>query len=148
MKEVMHKLIMTFCLTFFTCSVFSQSIKFAYDENGNRVSRITISKDAPDRPPDTLRFIQSKSQMIQPHGNVTISIFPNPTSDIINIQCKEIDNPIDLDLNLFSSKGELLKTLKINNLNQTMDVGGYPNGIYHLKINVGNRTESWKIIKR
>ncbi|MBK7441513.1 MAG: T9SS type A sorting domain-containing protein [Bacteroidetes bacterium] len=59
-----------------------------------------------------------------------ISIFPNPTSDKLNIVAKNIDIA---DLKIINSAGEIVQIIN-NWQNETVDVANLPAGIYYLQL--------------
>lgn len=72
----------------------------------------------------------------------TISIYPNPTKDFINVQSeKEIKS-----LQLISVEGKVIQ----KNLNSTkINLNGLPNGIYFLKVELSNgRIQFEKVVKK
>lgn len=66
------------------------------------------------------------------------SVYPNPSSDILNIKTNEIIDKLEL----YNTLGQLILTKKANNVN----VSGINNGFYILKIYSGNKTVSKKVI--
>ncbi len=65
-------------------------------------------------------------------ANIDINIYPNPTSDIINIESKESISNIEL----YNLSGELLS--KQNGL--TIDAANLSNGTYFIKMQVGEKS--------
>jgi len=65
--------------------------------------------------------------------DIDVKVFPNPSSDIIYIQQKKINN---LQYKLFDSTGKLLVSRLNSEANQTfiLDVSQYNSGIYYLEI--------------
>jgi uncharacterized repeat protein (TIGR01451 family) len=76
----------------------------------------------------------------------TVSIFPNPTSEILNINAQ---TPIS-KVSLYDLNGRLLKEEQINgNLMQhQLDVQNLSNGIYFVEIDSGDKSVSKKFVKR
>jgi hypothetical protein len=68
-----------------------------------------------------------------------ITIFPNPTSDIINIKLTDYNPNDDLKLSIYDATGRIIINDKINN-NQVLDLSNYKSGIYfiHLYDSKGN----------
>jgi len=66
------------------------------------------------------------------------SVYPNPSSDTLNIKTNEIIDKLEL----YNTLGQLILTKKANNVN----VNGINNGLYILKIYSGNKTVSKKVI--
>ncbi|HNE87650.1 MAG TPA: T9SS type A sorting domain-containing protein, partial [Chitinophagales bacterium] len=76
-------------------------------------------------------------------------IYPNPTSDLLNIQLKENIGAIDFSI-LDSEGNYILKTKanKIDQYNYTLSIGQLAKGNYQLKIDNENYSGSFKIQKQ
>ena len=68
----------------------------------------------------------------------TVKIFPNPTSDILNIVTSQ-----PTLIQIFNTNGQMVKEQSIQN-SQTISIENLPIGIYYIKI--GNQTQ--KLIKK
>lgn len=82
------------------------------------------------------------------NSNKRINIYPNPTGSIININ---IDRSIEnLDLNIYNSNGQLVKTEHFFNANDLdLDLTGLTQGMYVIKlIEKGNIIVETSIIKK
>ena len=81
-------------------------------------------------------------------SNAKISIYPNPTTDFINIQVK--DNTINkLDIQLIDVYGRVVKQAVLyNEISNGLDISTFSNGIYFIIIkNNNNNLGTYKIIK-
>jgi hypothetical protein len=79
---------------------------------------------------------------IEISNNITVS--PNPTSDIVNINSANDISKIEvLDL-----EGRIINRVEVNSNIYSIDFGNYANGIYLLKINQNNKIIIRKIIKK
>ena len=76
--------------------------------------------------------------------NKSISIYPNPSTDFINIESELAD--INL-VNVFNIDGKLISTLKIGK-NDRIDITNLPKGIYYLHFNTDQGTITRKIVKQ
>lgn len=76
---------------------------------------------------------------IDSHDTPSISLFPNPTKDIVTIKSL---NPID-KIKVYNTLGHLIFTSN----NAKIDFSNQPNGMYLIKIHSGSRSISKKIIK-
>jgi hypothetical protein len=73
------------------------------------------------------------------------AIFPNPTSDVINIQSEDIIK----EVNLIGVNGEIAKNIIANSDNITFNISNLSSGMYVLHINTDNAMITRKIeIKR
>jgi YD repeat-containing protein len=123
-------------------AAFSQNVKFSYDASGNRVSRIIVTKSTNASINDTNIPIAINTATLK------ISVYPNPTTDIIHINCEETDAESSIDAYLFSSSGEMIHSFIIDKTNKIINLDNYATGIYYLKIRINEKVESWKIVKQ
>ena len=66
-----------------------------------------------------------------------LRVFPNPTRDILNIQWDFMNE--NTYLSLFDNTGKLITTQKLNNQTlHTLDLSGYENGVYQLRLSNEN----------
>ena len=72
----------------------------------------------------------------------TISVYPNPTSDYLNITSnKSVDT-----VSIYSAEGKLLQT--INGNTTQIDISSYPKGVYLVTIQSGKITKTQKVVKK
>lgn len=74
--------------------------------------------------------------------NDAISIFPNPTSGVLNINSVEVVSSIEV----FNVIGEKVYTNSLVKGNNTVDLSGLTNGAYFVKMNSNNQVITKKII--
>lgn len=86
-------------------------------------------------------FSYSKVQSVQ-FGKATVSVFPNPTHDFIEI--KNIESVKTLEL--FDQNGRLLREFS-NTSNNRLDLRDFPKGVYHLKIGTTGTFSVVKVVK-
>jgi hypothetical protein len=133
----------------FSTVAYSQNIYFTYDRSGNRTSGIiAVVKESNQATIDSTFQGHSGKQLAKDLKNLKITVFPNPTSDKIILQCDDQNKNISLDCYFYSVKGELLKMQKIDYWGRTIDLNPFSSGTYYLKIKVFERMEVWKIIKQ
>jgi hypothetical protein len=79
---------------------------------------------------------------------VRVTIFPNPASEIINI---EFDSPTERELKLFllDAQGKLVKTEQIESgiTNKQINMQDLPSGIYYLRVINGKLVNVYKVVK-
>ena len=73
-------------------------------------------------------------------GNVKANIYPNPTKDVVNIECEGMTN-----VKVFSMDGKLVKALGVNGLQCKID--DLESGIYLIMIETDRGTSLKKIVK-
>ena len=79
---------------------------------------------------------------------VKVSIYPNPASEVINIQ---FDTPTDGEISLFliNNQGSLVKTGQIETAttNKEINMQDLPSGIYYLRLTKGKLVNVYKVVK-
>ena len=74
----------------------------------------------------------------------TISVYPNPTNNILNLT---IDTNAKVEI--YNLLGKVIAIKNINVGNSKIDLSNYPSGMYLLKvINKNNQTKTIKIAKQ
>ena len=75
---------------------------------------------------------------------ISINMFPNPTTDILNIEIENMDNGI---MNIYSANGSLVKEVKLNGNHNSINVTELQSGCYFFKILYGDKEISGKFAK-
>ncbi len=75
----------------------------------------------------------------------TIRIFPNPANNLLNISSAENSKA---PIIICDITGKILMTSALSGTQKSIDISGFPNGTYFLKIIHGNKTETVKFIKK
>jgi hypothetical protein len=79
---------------------------------------------------------------------VKITVFPNPTSEIVNI---EFETPTDAEITVFllNNQGSLVKTIQIptTTLTKEINMQDLPSGIYYLRMMKGKLVNVYKVVK-
>ncbi len=70
-----------------------------------------------------------------------LSIFPNPTNNLIQIEIEDYNGTFEAEL--FDFTGKLLETTN----NSSISLADYPTGIYLLKVAYGDSVEQLKVVK-
>ena len=139
MKKIL--ILLGFCIL--SCRGFSQSVRFAYDEAGNRVKReIIISKQKAGAQASTSDGKKVYSDMLD---DVEVKVYPNPTKGNLKVGVSHADLPFTVQV--FSSAGHVVGTYKSNNGYVDVDITNQPNGLYVLVISMSGKESTWKIIK-
>ena len=74
----------------------------------------------------------------------SIKIYPNPTSDLIQIDFSE---KVQGTISVYSLQGQQLKQKPISNINMSLDLSAFSTGVYFLKIETSNGVLYDKILK-
>ena len=160
----MRLISLIFLITFFHIKVlFSQTIDFAYDANGNRISRTLIVEQLQSQDISSIILDQEifdltaknlKSEKstkcvdsISEGEEIQISFYPNPNQGILNIGIKNM--PLDAlsEIRLFDLSGTQL--LMINDIPDYFEINirHLKDGIYILRIKVNTEIFNYKVIK-
>ena len=77
-----------------------------------------------------------------------LTISPNPTQDLVTINLQLLESH-DLTLQLFNGSGQVIKTLVDKNTlgdQYQLNLSGYPNGIYFVKMRIGEQQLTRKVV--
>jgi hypothetical protein len=77
--------------------------------------------------------------------NPYYQFYPNPSTDFINIELNTLE---DVNINIVNSKGQIILKKQItNSQTERINISGFPDGIYFLKIKGQDYSNIEKIIK-
>lgn len=120
---------------------------YSYGASGNRESRV-ILKSA-HLPADSLSLAEAQKQeaIKEMFEKKQITIYPNPTKGYITVEITltEEDNA---QISLYDLRGKLILEYKNVGISTNIDLTNEPVGIYLMKIFIGNKPTTWKIIKQ
>ena len=128
------------------------SFMIVNNTNSNISSQYTNVVDLNNNPVSNLTLLPFTSRVLINTGSLatnqfskdsSFSLFPNPTSDYINIIPKTADSNLkNYDYSIYNINGQLL--LKGTEVPQSVDLQKYSSGIYYLKIG----SDTFKMIKK
>ena len=78
---------------------------------------------------------------------IEVKIFPNPSSDVLNVQISDFQENKELQYTLFSTDGKILTEGTCVNLNTQIPVNQLVAGVYLLKISNGKSERNFRIVK-
>ena len=110
--------------------------------NGNNFYRLKmIDKDG--------RFTYSNVVLLKViAGDISLSVFPNPTAEKLNIALNSNGNIAEIRLAVFDNSGKLVAQQTITNSNgAALDVSNYASGMYLLKIYYNEKVETIRFVK-
>jgi len=123
---------------------FSQTVQFRYDLSGNSTERLIIVSKMNDITHDSTKTVFEHNDIEEKHA---IRVYPNPSHDYLIISCPEFSDLHAIRFALFSNNGEQLFKDCINVGELSLNLAKYCAGTYYLKIQYGNSTNTWKIVK-
>jgi len=74
------------------------------------------------------------------------SIYPNPTTDVLNINLRNLGHQV-IDMSVYNSIGKVVMTKQLTQQNNTIHIESLTNGVYFVSLKNGNYTKSYKVIK-
>lgn len=89
-------------------------------------------------------LIYDPSLSIAETNSISVSVYPNPVIDKLNIEAAKIIS----NVSLYSSLGQLLLEITAEETKHSMDLSHLASGIYYAKVQVGEAKQSIKIIKK
>jgi Leucine-rich repeat (LRR) protein len=87
----------------------------------------------------------TKSTAIDNLSVIGAKIYPNPITDILNI---ELPTTGSYRVTVLNSIGDVVTQKTASSVNTTIDMSAYNSGIYIIKVTTGNRSYTGKIIKQ
>lgn len=118
------------------------TFKEDYNGNGNPTDDDINSNGIPDYLDPTVSSLATQNNAFQN----TISLYPNPTSDILNID-NSTSNEIK-NATIYSISGALVKEVKSTNSIESISVSELHSGIYFVKLLVNDEIINFKFIKK
>ena len=92
----------------------------------------------------TFRLQISEDMGVSDLSNIEIELYPNPTSNIVNIQ----SNSKIKSVQVYNMNGQMLMNQTIQNQNAEINVAGYNSGTYIVKVETDSGIHTHKIIKK
>ncbi len=142
----MKRLIITTFLCMASLFVTAQSkLTYAYDANGNRISRTIILNHSQAKKHSFSKSPSSYEDML---ADVRIKIQTGIDYNSVTISITGYDTTLNCEYSVYTAGGAHAASGRLSNQNTKIDLTDYPNGVYVLKIRLGEKSTSWKIIKR
>ncbi len=140
-------LLLLFALASVVPCLAQSNVTFGYDANGNRISsEITFKKSSVDG-----RSVEDFSNALTyVKDNILLTevvMFPNPTKGEFSICIKRDDQRMAVRAMLSSPAGTILEEKTLTGDKETFDLSNQADGIYLLRISVGEEAHVWKVIK-
>jgi hypothetical protein len=82
-------------------------------------------------------------------GSIPVTVYPNPATDVLNIEWPEIPAPLTLTLYDGTGKQLLMQKILDQTMSETLDLSTYPAGSYFLSLSDldGQPIQTFKILK-
>ena len=123
-------------------------VHFCYDGDGNRISRtLTIDRnEEKSQAADSTTNLAGIIETLDDDGNATLSIYPNPTHDILTVAVDGLSEK-SATLSIVTVSGSVVLSREMSDGKHDFDLSEMSPGIYMLLFSSPNITKSWKIIK-
>ena len=79
---------------------------------------------------------------VNEYGENTISLYPNPTSDVVSLSGLSLSI-----IEIYDTSGQLLETRKVADGEEQFNLANYPAGVYYLNISTNEHTNTYRILK-
>ena len=158
MKPIIN---LTLIMLFFAPQLFSQTteIKYTYDAAGNRVTRRVVYLQE-QRKADKKNAVASsateesymaeanKEESFLQHnlGESQIKVFPNPTQGKIMLEITGSNK--NASVSVFDMSGKMVFSKKQFGSSGQIDLSRQPNGVYVMKVLVGDKVSEWELVKQ
>lgn len=132
-------------LSLLSCSLgmYAQNkIGFGYDAAGNRIKREIIMSQARCQSKEQVAFY---SDMLNDRW---VNILPNSTNGTLRVKVLNGDDSMSGKVVVFSLSGAKVASCPIIDNVAYVDISSSANGIYILRVYIGDSSTSWKIIKK
>lgn len=129
-----------------------QTITFAYDDNGNRISRVWVAerlKSGIIQFPivDSEEIALANPEEFLQEGELSTYVYPNPSRGIIRINISNMPLNSRTEARLYDLSGTELFVKRNFESDSEMDISKLKDGIYILRIKINEILFDWKIVK-
>lgn len=126
------------------------TIKYSYDNAGNRISRIILQlKSGHINDPNLTEKKEGEIFKDESFNHQVIKIYPNPTKGILEIEIPEYaDDPSVIQITVMDINGRKIIEKMQEPFKTSVDLGSQPNGLYFLYFKKGKSVSQWKVIKQ
>ena len=73
-------------------------------------------------------------------------LYPNPANSILNISMPS-GNVLPENFTVYNSLGQVVNSGKVTSADMSLDISGFANGVYIIKLNKGNSSETMRFVK-
>ena len=146
-----------------TLNISGQTLKFTYDQNGNRLTRSLVveqiestSVNFPILNSKTLssstefsktKESETKGSVSSESGEIKTLVYPNPNQGLIKIDISNMLIDSRNEIRLYDLSGNQLLIERNSESFSEIDISRFKNGIYILRIKVNELIFDWKVIK-
>lgn len=125
----------------------SGTVSFTYDENGNRTARSINIRRVIENGKDVEAESPTLLEATDVFANTKVSIFPNPTKDMVFLFMESDEEEHVLQMQLANSAGNVIQEKQLKGDSDSIDLSGLSSGVYLLQLTTATEVRVWKIIK-
>ena len=122
----------------------TQTVTFAYDLNGNRITREILFGKQERNGETSEELLPTATDFFE---TMEVSLYPNPTNDKFFVEIKG-NTSEKAEAALTHISGAVLEKRILTNSLESFDLSEFAPGLYLLKLTVDNETHVWKVIKK
>lgn len=125
------------------------TVNFEYDENGNRTRRYIELKKVEENgksldTEETEGWLAEVSETMQ---GAELSIYPNPTSGLLNVNIASTENSTSFHLTLSTLSGTIIEERSSAGGHTQLDISQLAQGMYLLTVSTPGERRVWKVVK-
>lgn len=139
---------------FWGTQLYAQSVKYTYDDAGNRKSRakvINMPSMVKSSTGETGTEEDAEAEAPKFEDILTgmkITIYPNPTRGMLQVDITGGEIPKDAKIYIYNISGNLIRQVNSISGSNTVDISAQPAGTYVMRIMLDKENVSvWKVIK-
>ncbi len=143
-----HRILLSIFVILLAANTYGQNHEYTYtyDAAGNRTGRMMVKSAF--FPSDLLKDLESKLPLTDEEiTEPKIIVYPNPTDGHIVIEVTCWPENVALRMLIIDTSGRILVKKSDCSSTESFDISAQPNGIYFLRVDGGNFSHSWKIMK-
>ena len=145
----MKKKLILLLVCLFPCITFAQSIKYSYDNAGNRIKReIVIITRSSYEDHEKLEDLSPAECFSDKLSEKDIRIHTDQVNGRLRIEIIDYDNADECSLQVFSISGHQVFSTHVTSSFTEVDINYWTNGIFFLYISLNGKETTWKIIKK
>jgi YD repeat-containing protein len=125
------------------------NLQYTYDQAGNRISRylqVTLNKRRATDTSFQKEEIVVKNSTTNALETVSYSIYPNPTSAVVNIDFTGMPKDGELEIMLTDAYGKLVAK-KLGIENHRIDLSSLISGVYFVSMVSNHQKRTYRIVK-
>lgn len=146
------RIVLTCFLCLILIKISGQSIEFSYDANGNRVSRVLVVEQLKSASATAASNTKNdaadlREEPVEITEISEVHVYPNPTKGLIRVEATGLAQSLSCEIRIYDLSGAEVHVEKNFSIPSEFDVNHLQDGMYILRIRIGDKTHDWKVIK-